>query len=160
MNKNILLLLVGIAIVPIGCTMAPKYARPSAPVPTEWPAGAAYGGARAATNTPAAPDLRWREFFTDVKLQQVIGTSLTNNRDLRVAVLNVERARAMYGIQRAGLFPALNAIGSGSKQSTPADLSSGGSRQTTERYDANLGVASWEIDFFGRIRSFKDRALD
>jgi len=104
--------------------------------------------------------LRWQEFFPDEKLQQVIGTALTNNRDLRIAALNVERARAMYGIQRAELLPVINANGTGSKARVPADLSSSGNRQTVERYDANLGVASWEIDFFGRIRSFKDRALE
>ena len=161
MNKNAFLLLLGIAIVPAGCTMAPKYARPIAPVPAEWPTGVAYQvGQPPATNAPEATNLRWQEFFSDAKLQQVIGTALTNNRDLRMAVLNVERARAMYGIQRGELWPALNAVGSGSKQRIPADLSSSGNRQTVERYDANLGVASWEIDFFGRIRSLKDRALE
>jgi len=147
MNKNAFLLLLGIAIVPAGCTMAPKYARPIAPVPAEWPTGVAYQvGQPPATNAPEATNLRWQEFFSDAKLQQVIGTALTNNRDLRMAVLNVERARAMYGIQRGELLPAINAVGSGSKQRIPADLSSSGNRQTVERYDANLGVASWEID--------------
>ena len=159
MNKNVLLLLVGIAIVPFGCTMAPKYARPASPVPAEWPAGAAYAGTRATTNALAAADLKWQEFFSDEKLQRVIGAALTNNRDLRLAALNVERARAMYGIQRSALLPTVNATGSGSKQRIPGDLSSSGSRQTVERYDVKLGVASWEIDFFGRIRSLKDRAL-
>ena len=106
-----------------GCTLAPKYTRPKAPVPADWPTGAAYQETRSATNAPQAPDLRWREFFTDEKLQQVIETALTNNRDLRLAALNVERARAMYGIQRAELLPAVNATGSGSKQRLPADLS-------------------------------------
>jgi multidrug efflux system outer membrane protein len=142
-----------------GCTMAPKYARPAAPVPEEWPSGPAYAQV-GTTNAPAVPELNWQEFFTDQKLQQVIGTALTNNRDLRIAALNVERARALYGIQRAQLFPIVNATGSGSKARVPADLSSSGSRQTVQRYDANLGVASWEIDFFGRIRSLKDRALE
>lgn len=157
MNKHILLLLLG--VVPMGCTMAPKYARPAAPVPAEWPSGPAYAPV-GTTNAPAVPDLGWREFFADEKLQQVIGMALTNNRDLRIAALNVERARAMYGIARSELFPIVNANGKGSKAQLPADLSSTGSRQTVERYDANLGVASWEIDFFGRIRSFKDRALE
>ncbi len=159
MRKHILLLLAGIAIVPAGCTMAPKYARPAAPVPAEWPSGPAYtqGGM---TNAPALPDLRWQEFFTDEKLQQVIGMALTNNRDLRIAALNVERARAFYGIARSELLPVVNAKGIGSRARVPADLSSTGSRQTVERYDANLGIASWEIDFFGRIRSLKDRALE
>ena len=159
MNKKALILVAGNAIVLAGCTMAPKYARPAAPVPAAWPTGPAYAQVGTA-NAPRVPELNWQEFFTDEKLQQVIGAALTNNRDLRIAALNVERARAMYGIQRAELFPVINATGSGSKARVPADLSSTGKRQTVERYDANLGVASWELDFFGRIRSFKDRALE
>ena len=168
MNKNVFLLLLGIAIVPAGCTMAPKYTRPKAPVPAEWPNGVAYqagqrsSSAPTATNAPEVSQLKWQEFFSDGKLQQVIGMALTNNRDLRIAALNVERMRAMYGIQRAELFPTINANGTGSKQRLPADLAGTTPPKpvTVERYDANLGVASWEIDFFGRIRSFKDRALE
>jgi len=104
--------------------------------------------------------MKWREFFTDEKLQQVIGTALANNRDLRLAVLNLEQARAMYGIQRAELLPALDAIGSGSKSKVPADLSSSGHTQTVEQYSVNLGVVSWEIDLFGRVQSLKDAALE
>lgn len=159
MRKHKVLTLFGMAIVLGGCTMAPKYTRPQAPVPSQWPSGAAYAKNQAATNATVAPDMIWQEFVTDEKLRQVIATALTNNLDLRVAALNVERARAMYGIQRAELFPIVNANGTGNKARVPADLSSSGSRQTVERYDANLGVASWEIDFFGRIRSLADRAL-
>jgi multidrug efflux system outer membrane protein len=159
MNKNVFFPLLGIAIVAAGCTMAPKYTRPKAPVPAEWPNGAAYAS-QLSTNNSQLPE--WQEFFSDEKLQQVIGMALTNNRDLRIAALNVERARAMYGIQRAELFPTINANGTGSKQRLPADLAGTTPPKpvTVERYDANLGVASWEIDFFGRIRSFKDRALE
>ncbi len=160
MKTNLFLPAIGLALATAGCTMAPKYARPNAPVPAEWPSGAAYAGTPTTTNAPQARDLNWRVFFTDTKLQQVIGLALTNNRDLRIAALNVERARAYYGIQRAELLPTVDATGSGSRARVPADLSSSGSRQTVERYDANLGVASWEIDFFGRIRSLKDRALE
>lgn len=159
MNKHVLLLLAGIAIVPTGCTMAPKYVRPVAPVPAEWPTGPAYASP-GTTSAPAVTDLRWQGFFTDEKLKHVIGLALTNNRDLRIAALNVERARAYYGIARSELFPVINAKGYGGQARVPADLSSTGSRQTTERWDVNLGVASWELDFFGRIRSFKDRALE
>lgn len=160
MNRLAFLLPACVALMVGGCTMAPKYSRPAAPVPVNWPGGAAYHPAASATNFPLAANLAWQEFFTDDKLQQVIGLALTNNRDLRLAALNVEFARALYGIQRAELFPIINANGTGSKSRVPADLSSSGSRQTVERYDANLGVASWEIDFFGRIRSLKDRALE
>ena len=142
-----------------GCTMAPKYTRPATPVSIEWPTGAAYVEARVATTAPLAPDLNWRKFFTDEKLQQVIGAALTNNRDLRVAALNVELAQAQYGIQRADLLPAINATGNATKQRIPANVEGFPEPMTIKNYDANLGVASWEIDFFGRIRSLKDEAL-
>ena len=106
-----------------------------------------------------AADLGWQEFFTDPKLCQIISLALANNRDLRLAALNVDRARALYGVQRNELFPTVKATGTGSRTGIPADLSSSGERMTSERYDVNLGVAAWEIDFFGRIRSLKDRAL-
>jgi multidrug efflux system outer membrane protein len=160
MNKHIFLLWFGITVVLSGCTMAPKYTRPAAPVPAAWPSSAANPDTRLTTNAPQAPDLRWQEFFLDEKLQQVIATALTNNRDLRLAALNVERARALYGIQSASLLPAVNAAGSMNKQHVPADLSATGKSYTAERYDVNLGIASWEIDFFGRIRSLKDEALE
>ncbi len=159
MSKNRILSLVGTAAFLSGCTMAPKYTRPTAPVPSAWPTGAAYAENGATTNASDVADLRWEAFFTDDKLRQVIGLSLTNNLDLRVAALNVELARAMYGIQRASLFPTIDANGDMSRTRNPADLSSSGHRNTSTRYDANLGAASWEIDFFGRIRSLKDRAL-
>ncbi len=160
MNKQIPFLAFGLAMVTAGCNLAPQYQPPAAPIPAAWPTGPAY----AADGAPAAPeeilDLGWREVFTDAKLQQVIELALTNNRDLRLAALNVERAQAYYGIQRAELLPAVSATGRGSKARVPADLSSNQRRQTVERYDVNLGVAAWEIDFFGRIRNFKDRALE
>jgi multidrug efflux system outer membrane protein len=140
--------------------MAPKYTRPDAPVPAQWPAGAAYNETKSAASVPAAAELPWREFFTDERLQKIIGIALDNNRDLRVAALNVERARALYGIQRASLLPSVNAVGLMSKQLIPADLSTTGSAMVAEQYSVNLGIISWEIDFFGRIRSLKDQALE
>ena len=159
MNKNIYLLLLGLAVIPAGCTLTPKYTRPEAPVPAAWPTGAAYPQNRAAPTAVDVASLPWQEFFPDAKLQQVIGAALTSNRDLRLAALNVERAQALYGIQRAELLPAVNAVGSGSRQRLPGDLSSTGHRQTMSQYGVNLGVVSWELDFFGRIRSLRDRAL-
>lgn len=153
-------LLLGVAVAFLGgCTLAPKYTRPEAPVPATWPGGAAYDNAQASPGAPAAAGLAWREFFTDDRLRKVIETALNNNRDLRVAALNVERARAYYGIRRAELLPTVNATGSGSRQRVPGDLSGNGNAKTVEQYGVNLGMASWEIDFFGRIRSLKDAAL-
>jgi multidrug efflux system outer membrane protein len=153
--------LVGAAVALLGgCTLAPEYTRPAAPVPADWPTGAAYQETKSAASAPTAAELPWREFFTDERLQKIIETALNNNRDLRLAALNVERARALYGIQRAEILPTVSAVGSGSQERVPADLSSTGSARTAERYGVNLGIASWEIDFFGRIRSLKDRALE
>jgi len=157
---SIWIALAGIIVLGTGCTLAPRYARPSPPVRETWPSGPAYRDLTAVTNTPCTAETAWREIYTDAGLRGVIEMALTNNRDLRIASMSVERARAYYGIQRAGLLPAVDAVGSASKARTPGDLASSGKAQTTERYDANLGVAAWEIDFFGRIRSLKDRALE
>ncbi len=152
--------MVGMVILMTGCTLAPKYTRPEAPISAGWPTGAAYREAEKKTGAPAASELRWQEFFTDEKLQSIIETALNNNRDLRIAALNVQRARALYGIQRAELFPSVGATLSGSRQRVPADLSGKDKASTTEQYSVNLGIASWEIDFFGRIRSLEDQALE
>ena len=140
--------------------MAPTYNRPSAPVPEEWPQGPAYTEARAAQSAPAVRTLSRQEFFADEQLQALIELALENNRDLRLAALNVERARALYGIQKSELFPVLNAVGAGGKERRSADLISPGEPRTVEQYSAGLGIAAWEIDFFGRIRSLKDQALE
>jgi len=161
MNKITgLLLLAGLVSVVGGCTLAPPYSRPAPPIPPQWPSGPAYEQAGATPNAPLAPDLDWREFFRDEHLQQVIGLALTNNRDLRLAALNVQRARAIYGIQRAELFPALSATASGGKQRASADLTPPGQPRTTEQYQVDLGILAWEIDFFGRLRSLEDQALE
>jgi len=157
--KTVPCLSLGVFLCLSGCSMTPKYTRPEAPVPAVWPSGPAYDNAQASPGAPAAAELKWREFFTDERLRQIIEMALQNNRDLRIAALNVQRARALYGIQRAGLLPTVNATGSGSKLRVPADLSNNGNATTVNQYGVNLGIASWEIDFFGRIRSLKDAAL-
>ena len=159
MNRTVFLLLI-IFFFLAGCTLAPKYERPDTPVPAQWPTGAAYSETKTVATAPTASELNWREFITDENLQKVIETALKNNRDLRIAMLNVERAEALYGIGKVSLLPSVNAVGSFSKSRVPADLSSSGNAFTSERYDVNLGITSWEIDFFGRIRSLKDQALE
>ncbi|MBN1382171.1 MAG: efflux transporter outer membrane subunit [Deltaproteobacteria bacterium] len=143
-----------------GCTLTPEYKRPDAPVPNQWPTEDAYKQKTAAASAQSTAELPWRDFIADKRLQKVIETALTNNRDLRIASLNVDRAQAYYGIQRAGFLPSVQGIGNWTKQHVPGDLSSTRSALTTERYDVNLGISSWEIDFFGRIRSLKDQALE
>jgi len=160
MKNNLFLLLGAIVALLGGCSLAPEYRRPEAPVPAEWPTGSAYPETKPADVSPAAADLPWREFIADERLQQVIETALNNNRDMRLAALNVERARALYRVQRNELLPSVEAVGSGIKERTPADISSSGRATTREQYRVDFGVSSWEIDFFGRIRSLGDRALE
>jgi len=159
MNRQLLFVLAGIVLFLGGCSLAPKYTRPQAPIPAQWPQGAAYKDTGAIPGLPTVQELKREDFFADKQLQKIIETALSNNRDLRLAALNVERARALYGIQRAELFPAVNAAGAGGKQRLSSDLISPGDPRTIEQYSMNLGIASWEIDFFGRIRSLKDQAL-
>lgn len=143
-----------------GClTLAPDYDRPEAPVATAWPDTAGEAVPESIV-TNAAPDVSWRDFFTDPKLQAVIDLALTNNRDLRIAALNIERAQALYGVQRADLLPSINASGTGNKTRTPASLSASGEAMTSERYEVSLGFSSYELDLFGRVRSLKAAALE
>lgn len=141
------------------CTLAPEYTRPEAPVPAVWPDGPAYQ-AKAVTTEPALAELPWPDFFADPKLRQVVALALDNNRDLRIAALNIERSRAQYRIRRADLLPSIDAVGSASGQHLPADLAGTPVDVTIHQYRASLGVSAFELDLFGRIRSLKTQALE
>jgi len=156
MNRRIYLL-IGIVALMTGCSLAPKYNRPEAPIPDAWPSGPAYKDTQAQADSPKAVEIPWREFFVDERLQTLIETALNNNRDMRIAALHVERARAYYRIQRNELLPAVNANGLGVKQRILSDT---GSTMTVEQYSVDLGISSWEVDFFGRIRSLKQQAME
>ncbi len=126
MNRNVFLLLLGSATVLAGCSPAPKYDRPDAPVSAQWPSGESYQNAVTSPDAPQAEALPWREFLADEKLRALVEIALENNRDLRLAALNVERARALYGIQRDELLPTVDATAAGVRQRLPGDLSSTG----------------------------------
>jgi outer membrane protein, multidrug efflux system len=148
------------------CTLEPDYHRPPPPVPA-LPGGAVRG--------TAASDIGWREFFPDPQLQQLIEVALTHNRDLRVAVLNVQSAQAQYRIQRAELFPTVNASAVEQVEATPinvleaefptASAAAAGhvapptGAITVHTYDVGVGFTSYELDLFGRIRSLSHAAL-
>ncbi|HWH69304.1 MAG TPA: efflux transporter outer membrane subunit, partial [Candidatus Sulfotelmatobacter sp.] len=143
-------------------TMAPKYERPPAPVSSAWPSGPAYGtnaAANASATVPAA-EIGWREFFSDPRLLKLVELSLTNNRDLRIAALNVEVSRAQYRIQRSLLLPTVNANAGGSRQLVPGDLSRSGGPTATTEYHVSASIISYELDVFGRVRSLKNQALN
>ncbi len=154
MNKSLLSLALMTALT--GCSLIPDYQRPDAPVAGDWPQGEAYqqSAAQASEQT-----LGWREFFRDPALQQLIEVALENNRDMRVAALNVDAYRALYRIQRADLLPAVSADGAGTRSRTPGDLSMSGEPAISSQYSATFGV-SWELDLFGRLRSLRDQALE
>jgi multidrug efflux system outer membrane protein len=144
-----------------GCTLAPGYHRPTAAISPVWPPVPEESESRtnAAATVPAA-DIGWREFFRDPRLRRLVELALTNNPDLRVAVLNVEQSRAQYRIQRAALFPEIDATGSGTRQRFPSDLSGTGKPLTSSQYSLSLGTTAYELDLFGRVRSLKAEALE
>src|SRR5258706_12988203 len=138
-----------------GCSLQPIYERPPASVAGIYPSGAAYKSAQTSETTLPAGDIGWRDFLRDARLQRLVEIALANNRDLRVAVLNVEQVRAQYRIQRAALLPQVGGFADASRVHTPAGIAKAGTSQTYE-----VGVsASWEIDFFGRVKSLGDAAL-
>ncbi|ARP76778.1 AdeC/AdeK/OprM family multidrug efflux complex outer membrane factor [Bordetella genomosp. 6] len=154
------LLSLAVATALAGCSLAPTYERPQAPVDAAYPSGPAYGApGQAAAGVPAAADVGWRDFFGDPLLQELLALSLANNRDLRVAALNVEAARAQYRIQRADLAPSVGVGGNGSVQRTPADLNPSGQAGISRSYQVGASLSTWELDLFGRIRSLSEQAL-
>ncbi len=155
MKIQLACIMIGAVLFGGACTLIPEYQRPEAPVPTALP-----GDEVAAETAPAdISQLPWRQFITDVKLQQLIEIALQNNRDWRLAGQRVELTRAMYNIQRQELYPSLYAVGGGGRQRSAADLTPAGQSRTSEHYSANLSVLSWELDFFGYLRSLSEQAL-
>lgn len=165
MDLRVYGLLVGGAVGVLGaCTLEPRYHRPASPVPA-LPEGLQGG--------TAATDIGWHEFFPDPQLQQLIALALANNRDLRVAALNVQSAQALYRIQRAQFLPTVDASAFEEVEEFPnsvlgtsvgtgggsGSLPSGTGGTTLRFYDVGIGFTSYELDFFGRIRSLNHAAL-
>ena len=162
-----------------GCSLAPVYERPAAPVAPSFPVGAAYDGVPAtpAGATPVA-QLAWRDYFSDADLREVIALALANNRDLRVSSLNVESARAQYDIQRAALLPSISAHVSETASRTPGGVISssatgatgvgtgtgttvtGGGAYISHTYSGGLALASYELDFFGKLRNLSQAGME
>jgi multidrug efflux system outer membrane protein len=136
-----------------GCaSLAPPHARPPLPVADHYPMPATPSGAT------APPE--WRAYFAAPALQALIAQALENNRDLRIAALRVEQARAAYGIERAAALPTLAAQAGAQRQRVPADLSPTRRAATTAQYQAGLGVGAWELDFWGRLASLREAARE
>lgn len=156
MIKQVTLVLLAAAGL-AGCSLTPQYVRPDAPVAASYPTQSGVTDAEQAAY--AAADIGWRTFFPDPRLQALIAAALENNRDLRIAALRIEEARAQYNIQSADRWPNLNAVADASRARTPGVLTTNGQDNIGSRYDAGLSLASFELDFFGRVRSLNDAAL-
>lgn len=156
MTMRPLLLILAGAVALGGCTLAPRYERPGLPVGQSWPTPTATA---AAGQTGA--DLAWRDVFQDARLQSVIALALEQNRDLRVAVANIEQARAQYRVQRADLLPAIDATGGYTRSRSPASAAIPGQAGDlkVDQYSVSAGFSAYELDLFGRVRSLSAAAL-
>jgi len=144
MPKHLTLIALAAAAALSGCSLIPNYERPAAPVPAAYTQPAAAG-----ENTAIA----WRDYFTDPRLQQLIDLALANNRDMRIATLNLEQARAQFQIQRSALFPSVGGVASANRGNSQVTGDLGNT------FTVGLAISAWEIDFFGRINSLKEAAL-
>jgi multidrug efflux system outer membrane protein len=155
MNKYIVkwLGVVGVALGLNACTLIPEYERPTSPVAASWNVKQTQDHEKPATK------MTWQEFFISKELRNLIQKGLENNRDLRQAAFNIEVARAQYRITRSDLLPAINAVGAYTKQTDiiVGDTSKG--INVTE-YNANIASTSFEVDFFGQLRSLNQAALE
>ena len=158
MNRIKLFSAASLALTLAACDMAPKYVQPALPVPEASPQGPAHAGADGQAIVPA--DTAWKDFFVDPHLGRVIETSLANNRDLRVALANVEQARAQFKVQRADLLPTVAGSGGATYQDQPMVQFGQGGSMRTDVYTASVGVSAWEIDLFGRVRNLTKAAQE
>jgi len=156
MNPLKILLLGTIIVVLSGCSLSPSYQRPALPTATVYPGA----DEKTTPDSPNVAQLGWREFFTDLQLQELITQALENNRDLRIAIQQVQAARALYGIQRADLLPNISADATGSRSRTPADFSPTNRPMTSNQFQMDLFLSTWELDFWGRIRNLTEAALE
>lgn len=144
------------SLIMAGCSSSAQPRTPAAaPIPAHWPALA-----DTTASAGNASDMAWQDYFHDPLLQQLISTALENNRDLRIAILRTEQARAAFNIQRAGQFPELGITAQGARSRVPGDLNLSGQSVVASEYRAEVGLNSWELDLWGRVRSLKTSALE
>ncbi|HNR10399.1 MAG TPA: TolC family protein, partial [Nitrosomonas europaea] len=132
-----------------GCSLIPEYSRPPAPLPASYTADD--------TNAMDAAPESWQQYFTDPVLQNLINIALEQNRDLRIAALRIEEARAQYDIQRSAKLPTIDATGSYDRSRL---IFAKGETFDVDMYRVGIGISNFEIDFFGRIKSLSEAVLE
>lgn len=148
MLSRFILLTAALAAVLSACTLTPPLSKPALPVPATYGSADAPGGASAA-------DLGWRRMLPDPRLQRLVELALANNRDLRMAALNVEAVRARYQIQDGARLPAIGASAGGVRQR----VTEGAAHTVHNQFTAGVAMSAVEIDLFGRLRSLSDAAF-
>ena len=148
-------LLFTVLSLPEGCSFIPQYKRP--PLPTATSYNNENGSVQTHSNVSKIP---WKDFFTDPFLQNLIELAIENNRDLKLAVQRIEEARAIYGISKADLFPDIKGNVDGMRIGIPKDLTLPGYNSNISLYATAINISSWELDFWGRIRSLKEASLE
>lgn len=142
-----------LAVVLGGCSLMPDYQRPGAPVPAAWPDTVRQQAAG------AAAQLEWQDYFTDPRLKVLIAVALESNRDLRIATARIAEARAQYGVQQADRLPNLSLNAGRNASLTPAGASAFSPNALhSQRYDVNVSLVSFELDFWGRVHSLSEAA--
>ena len=145
MSKFKLLTLSAVFVL-AGCSLAPDYQRPALPVPQQFSLSQ-----NALVSAPMGyQDTGWRTFFVDPQVKALIGEALINNRDLRMAVLKVQEARAQYGVTDADRYPQLTAGSSGTYSGKLK-----GDSSTNREFEAGLNL-SFDLDFFGRLKNMSE----
>ncbi|MCX7857919.1 MAG: TolC family protein [Deltaproteobacteria bacterium] len=155
MMRLSLLLTVVIAIA--SCSSNYTYKQPSIPVPAFFNKTDISGKTEYA---PLVKEITIHDFVKDKKLQALIAIAVENNRDLKISLANVQKAKEYFGIKRAELLPSLGIYLEGSRQRIPSDLSPRSESIINEQYSFVTGLVSWEIDIFGKIRAQKDMAFE
>ncbi|HFQ8054338.1 TPA: TolC family protein, partial [Pseudomonas putida] len=144
---------IAMALLASGCSLAPTYQRPEAPVANQWSDATNHTGQQ-------VDKLGWQAFIVDPTLRQLVNTALDDNRSLRQTLLDIDQARAQFRIQRADRVPGLSAGASGNRQHQPAGLSSDGREGAASTYQVGLSLPEYEVDLFGRVKSLSDAALE
>ena len=164
-------LMVSVACISLGaCSFVPVMQELGLPTPSSYPRGEAYDPALSAQAEKSLADVAWNNFYRDETLKELISIGLENNNNLKTAALRISEARALYGIERSGLVPDVSADGAYTRQKVNASSSglqgagaSGGSSGRSviyDNYSVGLGFTAYELDFFGRVRSLNEAALN